>query len=114
MKRICNHTDIVFYENAAGQEVDNEFQGPGACCNVLTESWFWRETDSNMILKSADWVIDKIKAANQQNVAFILNGAPNQKGLLDNNVVECFNELGSAYKKPADLIVLPLKWKYRD
>jgi len=71
-----NHTDVVFYENAAGQEVEDEFQGPGVSCNILTKTWFWRCEDSESILKSSEWVIKKINDMNKPNVTFILNEKP--------------------------------------
>ena len=108
-----NHTDIVFYENAAGQDVEDEFQGPGASCNVLTDTWFWRTTDTNMELKDADWVNQKIIDMNKHNVTFLLNGAPNQKGKLDDNVLERFAQVGTLYKKPADISTLPKNWMHR-
>lgn len=108
-----NHTDIVFYENAAGQEVEDTFNGPGASCNILTDTWFWRTTDTTMSIKSPEWVIEKINEMNQHNVTFLLNGAPNQKGLLDDNIIGCFNEIGKRYRKPGDLIKLPENWIYR-
>ena len=40
-------TDVVFYENAAGQEVDHSFNGPGISCNKLTKTWFWRRRPDN-------------------------------------------------------------------
>lgn len=108
-----NHTDIVFYENAAGQDVEDEFQGPGASCNILTGTWFWRTTDTNMELKSAEWVIEKITDMNKHNVTFLLNGAPNQKGKLDDNIISRFAEVGNLYKSPEELTVLPKGWKIR-
>ena len=32
-------TDVVFYENAAGQEADDSFAGPGVSCNKSTPLW---------------------------------------------------------------------------
>lgn len=109
-----NHTDIVFYENAAGQDVDNEFQGPGASCNILTDTWFWRIHDSDKELKSARWAIEKIDSMNKHNVTFLLNGAPNQRGKLDKNVIERFAEIGKMYKRPEDISDLPEKWMLRN
>ncbi|MEC0239745.1 alpha-L-fucosidase [Paenibacillus dokdonensis] len=108
-----NHTDIVFYENAAGQEVDETFTGPGASCNILTKTWFWRTTDTTMKLRSVDWVMDKIHDTNKHNVSFLLNGAPNQRGLLDHNVLERFKEVGSRYTQAPELTEIPEGWMYR-
>jgi len=108
------HTDIAFYENAAGQEISDTFAGPGASCNILTKTWFWRTTDPDMELKSADWALDKINDSNSRNVSFLLNGAPNQSGLLDDNVLERFKEIGESYRRPVDLEELPANWLTRE
>ncbi|MBR6411458.1 MAG: alpha-L-fucosidase [Clostridia bacterium] len=50
-------TDIVFYENGAGQEIEDGFCGPGVLCQKLTKTWMWRESDPTDTLKSADWAI---------------------------------------------------------
>ncbi|WP_195575150.1 alpha-L-fucosidase [Paenibacillus sp. 1001270B_150601_E10] len=107
------HTDIVFYENAAGQEIEDSFAGPGASCNILTNTWFWRVTDPDMEPKSVDWVLDKIHDANRHQVTFLLNGAPNQKGLLDENVINRFKEIGKRYHKPDALESIPPNWLVR-
>lgn len=108
------HTDIVFYENAAGQEISDAFSGPGASCNILTKTWFWRTTDTDMELKSAEWALDKIYDSNGRNVSFLLNGAPNRSGLLDDNVLARFKEIGERYRRPADLEELPANWLTRE
>ena len=108
-----NHMDIVFYENAAGQEVGEEFQRPVVSCNILTKTWFWRLEDSKSKLKSPEWVIKKIKEMNRHNVTFILNGATNQMGRLDENVFQRFTQVGLLYKKVQDVIELLVNWLYR-
>ncbi|WP_127495534.1 alpha-L-fucosidase [Paenibacillus glycanilyticus] len=107
------HTDIVFYENAAGQEIEDSFSGPGASCNILTKTWFWRKTDSTMELKSTDWVLQKVEDANRHNVTFLLNGAPNQRGLLDKNIEERFAEIGTRFVQLKELDDVPANWLYR-
>ncbi|MFC3745148.1 alpha-L-fucosidase [Paenibacillus sp. GCM10012306] len=106
-------TDIAFFENAAGQEVDHSFNGPGASCNILTKTWFWRTSDTTMELRTADWALDKIIECNKHNVSFLLNGAPNQQGVLDDNILQRFKEIGERYHHPADLTVIPDNWSYR-
>lgn len=108
-----DHTDIVFYENAAGQEIEESFAGPGASCNILTETWFWRASDTKMELKTTDWVLDKVQDANNHNVSFLLNGAPDQRGLLDANVLERFKEIGKRYRHPVELQTIPANWLIR-
>ncbi|MFF2090858.1 alpha-L-fucosidase [Paenibacillus sp. NPDC058174] len=106
-------TDIAFFENAAGQEVNSSFNGPGASCNILTKTWFWRATDTAMELRTADWALDKVKESNAHNVSFLLNGAPNQQGLLDDNILQRFKEVGERYVHPAELTTIPDNWCYR-
>jgi alpha-L-fucosidase len=108
-----DHTDIIFYENAAGQEIEDSFGGPGASCNILTKTWFWRKSDSAMELKTVDWALQKVEEANRHNVAFLLNGAPNQNGLLDANIVERFAEIGARFSPPNEIIDLSENWRYR-
>ena len=105
-----DHSDMVFYENAAGQDVDEEFNGPGVSCNILTEHWFWRSTDPEMELKPASWALEKISEMNKQNVTFILNISPNIHGLVDDNLIERYKEIGNAYNKIDDLAEIPSNW----
>jgi alpha-L-fucosidase len=106
-------TDIAFYENVAGQEIDDSFAGPGASCNILTKTWFWRTSDPTMELKTVDWALDEVHDANKHNVSFLLNGAPNQHGLLDINILDRFKEIGERYRQPADLVTIPENWIVR-
>ncbi len=104
------HTEVVFYENAAGQEVEDDFWGPGASCNILNNCWFWRKTDPEMELKSAGWAVDKIVGMNGHNVTFLLNSSPNTDGLIDDNFMRRYEEIGSLYKMPRELSELPAGW----
>jgi Alpha-L-fucosidase len=108
-----DHTEIVFYENAAGQEVENKFVGPGASCNILNNCWFWRATDPEMNLKSAEWAVDKINDMNSHNVTFLLNSSPNTSGLIDANFMARYEEIGKLYKRPAELTEIPDGWVKR-
>ena len=91
-------TDIVFFENAAGQEVPVDFYGPGVSCNILTKTWFWRSSDPTSELKSAQWAIDTVNFMNNQNVAFIINASPNISGLIDKNLLDKYEEIGKDLK----------------
>jgi len=91
-------TDIVFFENAAGQEVPVDFYGPGVSCNILTKTWFWRSSDPTSELKSAQWAIDTVNFMNNQNVAFIINASPNTSGLIDKNLLDKYEEIGKDLK----------------
>lgn len=52
-------TDIVFFENGAGQDITAGFEGPGVLCQKLTNTWFWRSTDPQKLANSADWALEK-------------------------------------------------------
>ena len=108
-----DHTDVVFYENAAGQEIDDAFVGPGASCNILNKCWFWRAADPQLELKSAKWATDKIEDAGARNVTFLLNASPNTSGLIDDNFMARYEEIGKSYKRPADLTEIPAGWLKR-
>ncbi len=105
-----NHSDIVFYESGAGQQVDADFVGPGTSCNHLTGQWFWRADDPIRELRSAKWVIDTIYDVNDHNCCFILNASPNTLGRLDDNMQSRFEEIGKLYAKRPPLEVLPEGW----
>lgn len=107
------HTDIVFYENAAGQEVEKSFHGPGCAGNILTSCWFWRFTDPSSELKSAQWALDLIHHMNQHNVSFLLNASPNIHGKIDDNMAARFEEIGHGFQRPAPLISIPDGWLTR-
>jgi alpha-L-fucosidase len=109
-----DHTEVVFYENAAGQDVEDSFVGPGAGCNKLTDTWFWRKTDPAAELKSARWAVDKIEEMNSRNVTFILNLSPSPSGRADDNLMQRFAEIGRLYRRPADLKHIPDGWIKRN
>ena len=107
-------TDMVFYENAAGQEVDNAFEGPGVSCNKLTNTWFWRATDPTAELISAEWAIEKMKTYFPMNVNFMLNLSPNLEGRIDENLMERFQKIGELVAFPKSLEKLPPNWLKRE
>ena len=108
-----NGTDVVFYENSAGQEADSSFCGPGVSCNKLTKTWFWREDDPNAELTSAQWAVQKAQDYFPMNINFMLNLSPNTEGRLDQNLVNRFEEIGRQIKFPAPLASIPQGWQMR-
>lgn len=107
-------TDVLFFENAAGQEVTGEFHGPGVSCNKLTNAWFWRQTDPNTAPAPASWAIKKMEQYFPINVNFMLNLSPNASGKLDKNLEEEFARVGSRLSFPEPLNKLPEGWLTRD
>ncbi len=108
------HSDVVFFENAAGQNAADDFVGPGAAGNILTKHWFWREKDPAIELKSVDWALEKITDMNAKNVAFLLNASPNRFGLIDDNMVTRFEEIGKRYHALPDIGEIPAGWLKRE
>ena len=107
-------TDIVFYENGAGQTVGENFRGPGALCQKLTKTWMWRETDPADTLQSADWAIGQAQKCFASNTAFMLNISPDKDGRVDANQAAAFAEIGKKLILPPPLTELPDGWLLRE
>lgn len=106
-------TDVVFYENAAGQELTGDFAGPGVSCNKLTETWFHRDEDAATPTKTADWAVEKAHAYFEKNVNFMLNISPDENGCVDQNLIDAFEEIGKKIRFPEPLTELPKGWLKR-
>jgi len=109
-----NGTDIIFYENAAGQEIDDGFAGPGISCNKFTDTWFHRSDDPGKALKSAEWAKEKALECFKRNVNFMLNISPDSDGRMDENQINRFEELGKILTLPEPLTALPEGWLKRE
>ncbi len=107
-------TDIVFYENAAGQEAKGGFSGPGVSCNKLTDAWFHRDGDGTKAPKSAEWALKKAAGYYKSNINFMLNLSPDENGCLDENLAEAFAEIGRSMSFPEPLTALPEGWLTRE
>lgn len=108
-----NGTDVVFYENAAGQEVEGEFHGPGVSCNKLTGAWFWRQDDPVTAPTPASWAVEKMGQYFPMNINFMLNLSPDPTGRLDENLVREFARIGEMVSLPEPLKELPRGWLVR-
>ena len=108
-----SHTDVVFYENAAGQEVSGSFEGPGVSCNKLTETWFWRDGDEVKTPTPAAWALKKMDGYFPMNINFMLNISPAPNGKMDDNLKEEFIRIGEDVSYPTPLINLPDGWLKR-
>ena len=107
-------TDVVFYENAAGQELTGDFSGPGVSCNKLTDTWFHRDGDGETPTKTADWAVEKAHEYFCKNVNFMLNISPDENGCVDQNRIDTFVEIGTKIRFPATLTALPEGWLTRE
>lgn len=108
---LSGQTDILFFENAAGQEVDSSFSGPGISCNKLTQAWFWRDDDPVTPPAPASWAIKKMKQYFPMNVNFMLNLSPDPSGRVDENLAAEFAKIGEQVVFPAPLSAVPEGWK---
>lgn len=71
-------TDVVFFENGAGQELTPGFAGPGALCQKLTRTWFYRDDEKEP--KSADWALGLMEQCFASHANFMLNLSPDPDG----------------------------------
>lgn len=107
------HTDVVFYENGAGQEVAEGFAGPGILCQKLTRTWFWRSDDPVTPPQTAEWAVAQMNRYFPMNVNFMMNLSPGTSGRLDANLVREFERIGPMVQFPAALRELPKNWAVR-
>lgn len=101
------YTDVVHYEATHGQHIpyDNTFpsqQGP-----TLQPSWFWEKHFADLELKSVESVLQELKFSNSHLSNYLLNAAPNDRGLMDENVVRRLTEIGDVVEFTPPLEALP-------
>lgn len=93
------NVDMFHYEEPLGEwapegNVYASQQGP-----TIQSQWFWKLSFPDESLMSVDDIVNKhIKVLRERNCNFLLNCAPNRKGLMDDNVVKRLVEVGEAYK----------------
>lgn len=107
------NTDVVFFENSAGQDAEGGFAGPGIACNKLTKTWFWRQEDGETPTADVSWVQEKLSEYFPLNSAFILNLSPNAHGQVDDNLASAFRQIGEKISLPEPLTELPEGWMER-
>lgn len=106
-------TDVIFYENGAGQDVSGEFHGPGALCQKLTPTWFRRDGDDELKCASAEWVRGMCDKYFPMNVNVMINISPRIDGDVDDNLAAEFARIGEMITLPERLEELPEGWKRR-
>lgn len=97
----------------AGQEIHSGFEGPGALCQKLTGTWFWRSDDTVKEPASAAWAVGRMNECFASNVNFILNLSPNESGRIDDNLAAEYAKLGKLIELPRPLEELPPGWLKR-
>jgi alpha-L-fucosidase len=90
------YTDIKSYEQGAGQNISKEGNKlPALSCLPINANWFWKTHFPTSPVKSpVELVNDNIIPFNKAYCNFILNVAPNRKGLIDDNAVAALKEIG--------------------
>lgn len=106
-------TDILFFENGAGQDVYRGFEGPGTLCQKLTGTWFWRRTDAVNLTGTADWALKRMYSYFPMNVNFMLNLSPNEEGRVDGNLAAEFIKIGEKLALPDPVEEIPVGWLRR-
>ncbi len=108
----CNtslsQTEVVHYEATHGQHCPYDNVIPSQQGPTLQQAWFWEPGFEKDPLKPVDVVIKELNFANSHYSNYLLNVAPNDKGLLDENVIKQLAEIGKLVHLPdKDLEELP-------
>lgn len=103
------YTDIKSYEQGAGQHISKDSNSlPALSCLPINSAWFWKEDFPKTPVKDpVKLVNDNIIPFNKVYCNFILNAAPNRDGLIDNNAVAAFRQIGKLWKNEGALNNLP-------
>ncbi len=107
-------SDLVFFENAAGQTAGSSFRGPGVLCNKLTASWFWRDQDCIGGPLDIRWICAGMSECFPMNCAFMLNLSPDIHGRINGRLADAFDRIGKSVELPAPLEALPAGWMRRE
>ncbi len=94
-----DHTEMIFFENNAGQKPSRKFVGPAFAGNVLTHQWFNKIYDKNRRLRNLHLTASKIKKMNKKRIAFLLNMSPNQQGICEDNLIKAYEKIGKMLAK---------------
>lgn len=105
------HSEVAMFESAAGQSVPEWFSNVNISCNTVSKHWFWCDSYTTDTFKSVDWVLNQnVNPFAESDTVFILNVAPNQKGVIIDKYKKLLAEIGNGYEKPADSIEFPEEW----
>jgi alpha-L-fucosidase len=105
------HSEVAMFESAAGQSVPEWFSNVNISCNTVSKHWFWCDSYTTDTFKSVDWVLNQnVNPFTESDTVFILNVAPNQKGVIIDKYKKLLAEIGNGYEKPADSVEFPEEW----
>ena len=91
-------TQVIHYEATHGQHCPNDNTIPSQQGPTLQSTWFWEKGYENQKLKPVLDVVKELNFANSHYSNYLLNAAPNDKGLMDQNVIDRLKEIGEAIK----------------
>lgn len=100
-------TQLVHYEATHGQHCPDDNTIPSQQGPTIQSTWFWESGYENQELKSIQSIIKELNFSNSHYANYLLNAAPNDKGLMDENVITRLKEVGNLVVFPKPLTVLP-------
>ncbi|GAB1855412.1 alpha-L-fucosidase [Flavobacteriaceae bacterium MHTCC 0001] len=102
-----SYTDVVHYEATHGQHIPYDNTYPSQQGPTLQPAWFWEKHFADLELKSTKSVLEELKFSNDHLSNYLLNAAPNDKGLMDDNIVKRLQEIGEEVVFSEGLETLP-------
>jgi len=94
-----SRTDIHGYEYSYSLKLpplDNPY--PAEVCDKLQQGWFTNPGSDDGPVRDVNYVVNKmLRPLNDRNANYLLNCAPNQRGLMPDSVVERLTAIGRAW-----------------
>jgi len=97
--------DIKSYEQNAGESMDRDGNRLASmACLPVNKQWFWKENYPSAPVKEVKTIVENnLIPLNRAYCNFILNVAPNRKGLIDDNALALLNEIGKQWKPEGNM-----------
>ncbi len=106
------YTQVVHYEATHGQHCPYDNTIPSQQGPTMQPSWFWEKGFEDLDLKPLADIVSELKFCNSHCSNYLLNAAPNDRGLMDQNIVDRLREVGEAIDAlPAPMSKLPEEQK---
>ena len=104
------YSDIKSYEQNAGEKMEKEGNLLASMsCLPINKNWFWKKEFPTSPVKEAAYIVnDNIVPLNKAFCNFILNIAPNQTGLIDDNALKLLSDIGKLWKNEGPVAKLPV------
>lgn len=105
------YSDIKSYEQNAGQLISRENNKlPALSCYPLQQNWFWETSHPTVPVKDpVKLVNDNLIPFNNAYCNFILNVAPNQDGLFDQNALDALKKIGQLWENDGPTAKIPVQ-----